>query len=329
MTTANRTGGAERRLVNANALSRRKVLAPSAAALAAGALGGTFGVAGTTTGTKSYALGDFSVTVLSDGHLVVPSAFLARNAPRLELEQAMTIAGQGGERVNTPTNITLVRTKSDLILIDTGSGPHFMPTAGKLLENMEATGIDPRSITQVVYTHGHPDHLWGTLDDFDEEPNFPNASHVLSAAEWNLWMSGDVLTRIPQDRHNFAAGAARNLRRIKDKIRTVKPGEDIVSGLRAIDAAGHTQGHIAIEIVSRNEATLVIGDALAHPVIAFEHPDWRPAADHEPERAASTRKALLSRLAFDKTHIVGYHLPFPGIGFVERSGTGYRFTPTT
>jgi glyoxylase-like metal-dependent hydrolase (beta-lactamase superfamily II) len=328
MTTANRTGGAEHSLVRANTLSRRKVLASSAAALAAGALGSTFGVAATT-GIKRYALGDFSVTILSDGYLVVPSAFLARNAPRLELEQAMTIAGQGGERVNTPTNITLVRTKSDLILIDTGSGPHFMPTAGKLLENMEAAGIDPRSITQVVYTHGHPDHLWGTLDDFDEEPNFPNASYVLSAAEWNLWMSGDVLTRIPQDRHNFAAGAARNLQRIKDKIRTIKPGEDIVTGLRAIDTAGHTQGHIAIEIVSGSEAILVIGDALAHPVIAFEHPDWGPAADHEPERAASTRRALLSRLAFDKTHIVGYHLPFPGIGFVERSGTGYRFTPTT
>ena len=175
MTTANRTGGAEHSLVRANTLSRRKVLASSAAALAAGALGSTFGVAATT-GIKRYALGDFSVTILSDGYLVVPSAFLARNAPRLELEQAMTIAGQGGERVNTPTNITLVRTKSDLILIDTGSGPHFMPTAGKLLENMEAAGIDPRSITQVVYTHGHPDHLWGTLDDFDEEPNFPNAS---------------------------------------------------------------------------------------------------------------------------------------------------------
>jgi len=212
MTTANRTIGAEHRWVSANTLSRRKVLASSAAVLAAGALGSTFGVAATT-GTKSYALGEFSITVLSDGHLVVPSAFLARNAPRQELEEAMIIAGQGGERVNAPTNITLVRTKSNLILIDTGSGPHFMPTAGKLLENMEATGIDPRSITQVVYTHGHPDHLWGTLDDFDEEPNFPNASYVLSAAEWNLWMSGDVLTRIPKDRHNFAAGAARNLQR--------------------------------------------------------------------------------------------------------------------
>src|SRR5262249_23577997 len=124
-------------------------------------------------------------------------------------------------------------------------------------------------------------------------------------------------------RHNFAAGAARNLQRVKDKIRTVKPGEDIVTGLRAIDTAGHTQGHIAIEIVSGSEAILVIGDALAHPVIAFEHPG------HEPERAAVTRKTLLSRLAFDKTPVVGYHLPFPGIGFVERSGTGYRFTPTT
>ena len=138
-------------------------------------------------------------------------------------------------------------------------------------------------------------------------------------------MSGDVLTRIPQDRHNIAAEAARNLQRIKDKIRSVKPGEDIATGLRAIDTAGHTQGHIAIEIVSGGEAVLVIGDALAHPVIAFEHPDWRPAADHEPERAAATRKALLSRLAFDKTRI-GYHLPFPGIAFVELSGTGYRFT---
>jgi hypothetical protein len=107
MTTANGSGGAEHRLERAKALSRRKVLTSSAATVAAGALGSTFGEPATTQ-TKSYALGDLSVTVLSDGHLVVPSAFLARNAARQELEQAMTIAGQGGERVNAPTNITLV-----------------------------------------------------------------------------------------------------------------------------------------------------------------------------------------------------------------------------
>jgi glyoxylase-like metal-dependent hydrolase (beta-lactamase superfamily II) len=276
---------------------------------------------------KTFGLGDFSVTVLSDGHLVVPSTFLARNVSGKEREGAIQGAGQKGERINAPTNTTLVRTNSDVILIDTGSGPHFMPTAGKLLENMEAAGIDQRSITQVVYTHGHPDHMWGTLDDFDEEPNFPNASYVISAAEWNLWMSADGLTKIPEDRQNFAAGARRNLRRIKDNIRMVKAGDDIAPGLRVVDTAGHTQGHIAVEVVSGGEAILVVGDALAHPVIAFAHPDWQPAADHDPERAAATRRALLSRLASDRTRIIGYHLAFPGIGFVETSGTAFRFSP--
>jgi len=74
-------------------------------------------------------------------------------------------------------------------------------------------------------------------------------------------------------------------------------------------------------------ATLVVGDALAHAVIAFAHPDWQPAADHDPERAATTRKTLLSRLASDRTRLIGYHLPFPGIGFVEASGSAFRFAP--
>jgi glyoxylase-like metal-dependent hydrolase (beta-lactamase superfamily II) len=161
MTTAIRMVGAEHR-PSANLPCRRKFLASSVAAVATGALGSTFGVAETTR-ALSYPLGDFSVTILSDGHLVLPSAFLARNASRHDLEEAMTIAGQGGERVNAPMNITLV---------DAGSGPHFMPSAGKLLENMEAAGIDPRSITQVVYTHGHPDHLWGTLTILKKNPIF-------------------------------------------------------------------------------------------------------------------------------------------------------------
>jgi len=312
--------------VDANQHSRRKFLAASAATVATSALGGTLGLTETAR-AKTFALGDFSICVLSDGHLVVPSAFLARNASPKEREGAMRGAGQVGERITAPTNITLVRTTSEVILIDTGAGPHFMPSAGKLLENMEAAGIDRRSVTQVVYTHGHPDHLWGTLDDFDEEPNFPNASHVISAAEWNLWMSRDVLTKIPEDRQNFASGAVRNLRRIKDSIRTVTPGEDIVPGLRVVDTAGHTQGHIAVEVVSGSEAILVVGDALAHAVIAFAHPEWQPAADHDPERAAVTRRTLLSRLASDKTRLIGYHLPFPGIGFVETSGTAFRFAP--
>jgi glyoxylase-like metal-dependent hydrolase (beta-lactamase superfamily II) len=201
-----------------------------------------------------------------------------------------------------------------------------MRAAGKLLANMEAAGIDKASITKVVFTHAHPDHIWGTLDDFDESPNFPNASYVIAAAEWNFWTSDDAASKLPQDRQNFAPGAKRNLMRIKDRIKTIRPDEDAASGLRAIDTAGHTAGHIAIEITSGRETILVVGDALAHPVIAFAHPDWRPAADHhDADQAVAVRKRLLDRLATDRTPIIGYHLPFPGRGLVERVGSAYRY----
>ena len=303
-------------------VSRRNVIG-SLAATSAMPLWPLFALAASTT-SHSFKFGAFEISVVSDGHMTVPTRFLARNVSEREIKYWL---GQSADMVTPATNVTLVRTPLDLILIDVGAGPHFMPTVGKLAENMETAGIDRKAVTKVVITHAHPDHLWGTLDDFDEEPNFPNASHVISAAEWNLWMSRDVLTKIPEDRQNFASGAVRNLRRIKDSIRTVTPGEDIVPGLRVVDTAGHTQGHIAVEVVSGSEAILVVGDALAHAVIAFAHPEWQPAADHDPERAAVTRRTLLSRLASDKTRLIGYHLPFPGIGFVETSGTAFRFAP--
>ena len=114
-----------------------------------------------------------------------------------------------------------------------------MPTAGKLAENMEVAGIDRKAVTEIVLTHAHPDHLWGTLDDFDNEPMFPNASYVISAAEWNFWMADDVVSRLPEDRQNFAPGARRNLSAIRDKVRRIIPSEDIVTGIRTINLRTH------------------------------------------------------------------------------------------
>jgi glyoxylase-like metal-dependent hydrolase (beta-lactamase superfamily II) len=264
--------------------------------------------------------------VLSDGYLTVPRRFLATTTDPQNLDAVLAVTGQHGQWVPAPSNVTLVRTDSETILIDTGAGPHFMPTAGKLLDSLDSAAIERSSITKVVYTHAHPDHIWGTLDDFDDEPNFPNASYVIAAAEWNFWMSGDAASRLPEDRQNFAPGAKRNLSRIKDRVRTIQPGEDIVPGLRAIDTSGHTAGHMAVEVTTTQETLLVVGDALTHPIISFEHPDWRPAADHhDAEQAVATRKRLLDRLATDRTPLIGYHLPFPGIGRVERKGTAYAF----
>jgi glyoxylase-like metal-dependent hydrolase (beta-lactamase superfamily II) len=276
--------------------------------------------------SQTFKHGEFEVMVLSDGHLMMPVPFLAINADPAQLDAVLGPAGQRGGRVEPPVNVTLIRTKSDLILIDTGSGPHFMPTAGKLLASLESARIKREAITKVVYTHAHPDHIWGTLDEFDDAPNFPNAAHVIAAAEWNFWMADDAALKLPEDRRNFAAGAKRNLLAIKEKIRTVRPGEDIATGLRAVDTSGHTADHVAIEVVSGGNVLLVVGDALAHPVIAFAHPEWKPAADHlDADRAVTTRKHLLDRLANDRTPLIGTHLPFPGLERVERKGTAYTF----
>jgi glyoxylase-like metal-dependent hydrolase (beta-lactamase superfamily II) len=281
--------------------------------------------AAASTTNHSFTLGEFEISVFSDGHLTMPTRFLARNASEVEIKDWL---GQTGDTVSPPTNVTLVRTPSDLILVDVGAGPHYMPTAGKLAENMEAAGIDRKAITKVVFTHAHPDHLWGTLDEFDNEPMFPNASYVISATEWNFWMAEDVALRLPEDRQNFAPGAKRNLNAIKDKLRMIDPGEDIVTGIRTIDTSGHTQGHLSLELASGRETVVVLADALTHPTISFAHPEWMPAADHhDPERAVVMRKSLLDRLAADRSQVIGYHLPFPGIGFVERSGTAYRYVP--
>jgi glyoxylase-like metal-dependent hydrolase (beta-lactamase superfamily II) len=276
---------------------------------------------------RSFRHGEFEITVVSDGHLTLAASAFARNVEPSQLAAVLKLADQSNQ-VNAPTNVTLVRTKSDLILIDVGAGPNFMPTAGRLVDNLAALGVDRKQVTKIVFTHGHPDHLWGTIDEFEDAPTFPNASYVISAAEWNLWMADDVLTKIPADRQNFAPGAKRNLTRIKDKIRTIKPGEDIAAGMRAIDTRGHTQGHVSIEIAGSREPLIVLGDALTHPVISFKYPGWTPAADHEPELGVATRMRLLDRLASDRNPVIGYHLPFPGLGRIERRDGAFAFVPS-
>jgi glyoxylase-like metal-dependent hydrolase (beta-lactamase superfamily II) len=270
--------------------------------------------------------GAFEITVLSDGHLMVPTRFLARNVGDAEIKSAI---GTTSAMVTPPCNITLVRTPTETILIDVGAGPHFMTGAGMLAENMQAAGIDRNAITKVVFTHAHPDHLWGVLDDFDDTPMFPKASYLIAAAELDFWLDQDAISGLPDDRKNFGPGAKRNLERIKDKLQTIVPGQDIVPGMRALDTGGHTVGHISVELATGQETMVVLGDALTHATISFAYPEWMPAADHhDPARAVAIRKSLLDKLATDRQQVIGFHLPFPGIGFVERTASAYRFVPT-
>ncbi|MDO8876272.1 MAG: MBL fold metallo-hydrolase [Pseudolabrys sp.] len=299
------------------ALTRRALLAATAATAAAHALP-AYAAA-----PHTFKHGVFEVTVVSDGHLVLPTSFLAPNATPDERAALLKAAGQTGETYQSPTNITLVRSGADLILIDMGSGDRFMPTAGKLWDNLKSAGIDKSAITKVIFTHGHPDHLWGAVDELDDLM-LPKAAFYVGEAEWNFWNSDDAVRGLPAERAGFVTGARRNYAAIKERVKTLKAGDEIVTGLSLVPTPGHTQGHMAVALAG-GDGLIVGGDVLTHPLISFAHPAWRPLADHVPDQAADTRKKLLDRLATDRSRLIAFHLPYPGVGTVERKDGAYRF----
>lgn len=305
-------------------IDRRQMLAMTGATgLAAMLPGATVAFAKPQTTLKA---GTFEVSTYTDGHLVLPIAMTAGNVDTAQRDAVLAALGQTGPTYNSPINVTLVRSGDEMILIDVGSGSRFMPTAGRLGAALESAGIDREKITRVVYTHAHPDHIWGSVDDFDEL-SFPKATHYVAEAEWKFWTAPDAINNVPKDRQSFVIGAQRNLKAIKERIKMVKPGDDIITGIHLLSTPGHTQGHVSVQVGTGNDRIVVLGDALTHPVISFEHPEWKPASDHVPDLAIKTRKALLAQLAADKTRFIGYHLPPPGVGIVEKKGTGYRYAP--
>jgi glyoxylase-like metal-dependent hydrolase (beta-lactamase superfamily II) len=273
-----------------------------------------------------YRHADLEAMVVSDGHFVLPTPLLvAPDAPAAERLAALQAAEQSGDQFRLVNNVVVIKRQSDVILVDAGAGPRHQPTAGKLAENLRASGIQPADVTAVVLTHGHPDHLWGVLDAADN-PVYPKASYVVSAREWDLWADANVLQRVSAalPRERVVNGAQNHFSRIRDKIRMVRAGDEIVSGVRVLETPGHTQGHISLELAG-GDGLVVGGDALTNAIISFQYPSWRVPVDHEADLGISTRLRLLDQLAADKRRLVGAHFPFPGTGFVERKGQAYRF----
>lgn len=267
--------------------------------------------------------GEFDITVVSDGYLTLPADIIMPTANAQERAELLKRLGGTADSAPMRTNIPVIRIGSDLILVDTGSGDKFQATAGNLIENLKAAGIDPNAVTKVVFTHAHPDHSGGTLGK-DGKLAFPNAAYYVGAAEWQFWTNPDYKTAMPEPLHEFARGAQRDLFAVKDRVTLVKPGDEIVSGMRVLDTAGHTPGHISLELAG-GAGLIITADAATNHLISFEHPDWRFGFDMQSDLAIANRKKLVDRAASERPRLLGYHWTYPGVGFAERSGTGFRF----
>lgn len=298
-------------------LTRRHLLTATAAALATPLAPRRLWAASTLT------LGSLQIDTLSDGNLVLPGDFILGGMPQDEMQAIVAKYGLPTDQLTPPCNVTLLRDGTNTVLFDVGSGPDFQPSAGKLMAALDAIGLTIEDITHVLFTHGHPDHLWGLLDEFDE-PVFPNAEYMIGQAEFDYWTNPDTVATIGEARTTFAVGAARRLGVIADSVRLLADGDEPLSGIAARLTPGHTPGHLAFEIAG-STPVMVLGDCIGNHHVAFERPEWESGSDQDKGLAAATRVALLDRLATDGHAVIGYHLPGGGIGRVERADAGYRF----
>ncbi|MCT8162182.1 MBL fold metallo-hydrolase [Pseudoruegeria sp. SHC-113] len=274
-------------------------------------------------------LGAARLTTVSDGSLTLPRDFIFGPMPQAELAPILAAHNITGDALTPECNLALYRDGTHTVLFDAGAGPDFMPSAGQLLDSLDAAGLTPEEITHVVFTHAHPDHIWGVLDDFDD-PLFPDATHMMGRREWDYWWNPETVDRIGAARATFAVGARRRMEVIEAITEFFDDGEEILPGISAVETPGHTPGHMAFELRGGGQGAMIVGDAIGNEHIAFARPGWESGSDQDMPLAAKSRSQLLDRLASEQMQIVGFHLPGGGIGRVEKGAPGeddYRFVP--
>lgn len=274
--------------------------------------------------TADLALGSAILTTVSDGNLVLPGRFIFDTMPKDELAPILSEYGVSADQLSPECNLALYRDGTNTVLFDVGSGPDFMPSAGTIVDSLDALELAPEDVTHVIFTHAHPDHIWGLLDEFDD-PLFYEATYLMGRREWDYWWNPETVNTIGEARAAFAVGAKRRMEIIEDAVVLFDDGEEVLPGVAAVASTGHTPGHMAFEVRQGSEAALIVGDAIGNHHVAFRKPDWKSGSDQDPDMAISTRKMLFDRLTTEKMPLIGFHLPNGGMGRVDTDGDGFRF----
>lgn len=310
--------------------SRRDILKLAAAApafaLPAPLLAAVTAPSGAQPAFHRFSIGSAKITVVSDGHMILPASGLGVNADPAEVAAFLQAHFLSTDETYSHTNHLVIETGDATVLVDVGSGQRFQPTAGRLLDNLDAAGIEHDAITHVAITHAHPDHIWGIRDDFDEAI-FPDAQYFVGAQEYDWWTADDRVNQVPEDLQQFVVGAVNSFAAEGAEWNRVANGQEIAPGVRMIFTPGHTLGHMSLMVESDGSQLLALGDAMTHAYMSFEQPEWVNGFDQDKDQTVVTRKALLDMATSDRIAVLGYHFPFPGVGHVMREGGNYRFVP--
>ena len=277
-------------------------------------------------GFVTYKVGAAEVTALYDGiwEKAHDPAFIA-NASVEDVKAAMVKAGLPPDFVSIPFTVAVVKAGGKTVLCDSGTGGQVQPTAGKMMANMKAAGIDPAKIDTILISHFHPDHIFGLMEKETNKPVFPDTEIIVSDAEYKFWTDPAVIDRLPEARK----GLARRIQAVFPtwkNIRQVTGEPEVAPGIRFVSAPGHTPGHRAFHLASGGSQLMISNDTAYVPALVVANPGWHGQYDQDAALAETSRRKLLERVIADKIMICGYHFPFPGAGTIAKDGAGYALT---
>ena len=261
-----------------------------------------------------FRIGTLDAVALRDGAIDTPNDGKTFGVGQKTEDVAALLSanGQPTDMLHLSIQPLLVRDGERTLLFDTGAGDVGWAKAGRLQASLAAAGVQPMQVTDILLSHGHPDHVGGLLAK-DGTLAFPNATVHLSAPEW-------AAVRKDQD-------AAKLVAAIDPKVATFEPGAAVLPGVTAVALPGHTPGHSAYEIASGDERLLYIGDAAHHYIVSVQRPDWTIGYDVDAPSAQAARRALLKRAADGNLRVYAVHFPFPGLGHLKAQGDAYVWVP--
>lgn len=325
-------------------LTRRTVLTGTAAATAAAAVGPAAfttpahaaapAVGSQAPGWYRYKLGDFEITVVTDGvnRIALPETLVV-NMKKDDVNGALAAAFLEKDKLAIPYNPVVVNTGSKLIVIDTGTSEanfeRSKGAAGQFLRNLAASGIDPKAIDTVIISHYHGDHLNGVLKA-DKSASFPNAEILVSEPEHKFWTDDGEMSRAPKGRMEGLFKSNRDIlnnEEVKKRLKTYQAGKEVAPGITSVATYGHTPGHMSFVIASGPSKVFVQSDVTNVPFLFVRNPGWHAFFDQDAKQSEETRRKVYDMLAAEKMMVQGFHYPFPGIAHIEKTGTGYREIP--
>jgi glyoxylase-like metal-dependent hydrolase (beta-lactamase superfamily II) len=280
-----------------------------------------------------YSVGDITLTVVDDGFRNIPvTDGYCLNASAADMNKALEAGGLTPGVLHNPFQPIVITTGGKNVLFDTGNGePAFNESKGErgnLPGSLATVGLTRAAIDTVVISHCHGDHVNGLLTA-DGKPAFPKAEIKVPSVEWKFWMDDGEMSRASPGR---MTDLFKNNRRIFDalgrKVTVYDWDTEVVPGVTAVGTPGHSIGHTSFIVKSGSQRVYVLCDvAINNPPLFVVHPGWHTINDQDPVQGEATRRRVLSMLAAEEMKVQAFHFPWPGVGYIERNGDGFKFVP--